>query len=146
MPNHYHLLLWQRDKNGITRLMQRISNAYVSNFNKTHKRTGALFQGKFRAVGVETDEYLLHLSRYIHLNPLEIGPFGKQDLFEWLTRYKFSSYRDYLNFETRQFVNTHEVLSYFKNHSQIGHNRSYINFVESYAKKPEDIIPKLVLE
>lgn len=108
MPNHFHLLLKQNSKDGVTRFMRRISNAYVSYFNKKHDRVGTLFQGKFKAVLIDKDAYLLHLSRYIHLNPLEVRPLTE------LHNYPHSSYACYLNKQKIPWINTIPILSFFK--------------------------------
>ena len=148
MPNHFHLLLKQTTKDGISRFMQRVSNAYVKYFNKKHKRVGGLFQGKFKAALIETDEYLLHLSRYIHQNPLELGPFGKEDLFSWLTRYQYSSYPGYLESKKTPWISKQIVLDYFEgNKKSMGEKiHSYRLFVESYTKEPEKILGELTFE
>jgi len=67
-PNHYHLLLKQVRENGISIFMHRLGTAYTMYFNEENKRSGSLFQGSFKAVHVESNEYLLHLSAYINLN------------------------------------------------------------------------------
>ena len=67
--NHLHLILRQLADNGISKFMANLSDSYVSCFNVKHKRKGPLFQGRFKAITVESDEQLIHLSRYIHLNP-----------------------------------------------------------------------------
>ena len=72
MPNHYHLLVSPTD-DGFSRNMQRFSISYTKAINKRHDRVGALFQGHYQALHVDRAEYLLHLSRYIHLNPVEGG-------------------------------------------------------------------------
>ena len=72
MPNHYHLLLQQRVKEGISRFMQKLGTGYTMYFNTKHKRNGVLFQGVFKGIHVEDERYLTHLTRYIHLNPLEL--------------------------------------------------------------------------
>lgn len=73
MPNHFHLLVRQLADVGIPRFMQRALNSYTRYFNERHRRSGPLFAGQYRAVRVETDEQLLHVSRYIHLNPYVAG-------------------------------------------------------------------------
>lgn len=105
MPNHFHLLLHQKTKDGISKLMKQISNAYTQYFNKRYQRVGPLFQGKFKASKIDTDEYILHLSRYIHLNP--IGRGASLAEFEW------SSYLDYLGKEKRNWVKTDFITNYF---------------------------------
>jgi len=92
MPNHFHLLVKQTRKGGISKYMQRVQNAYTKYFNTKNKTTGHLFQGPFRAVWVEDNDQLLYLSAYIHKNPVELtGPQGKEYGYQW------SSLTDYLN-------------------------------------------------
>lgn len=67
-PNHFHLLLRQVSENGISKFMQKVGTGYTNYFNKKQDRSGSLFQGTFKAVHVDTNEYLLHLSVYVNLN------------------------------------------------------------------------------
>jgi putative transposase len=69
MPNHFHLLLYQYDAQAITELMRSIITSYVMYFNKRYGRIGPLFQQRFKASSILDDQYLQHISRYIHLNP-----------------------------------------------------------------------------
>jgi len=69
MPNHYHLLIKINDETALTDFMKSVMTIYVMYFNKKYKREGSLFQGVYKAILVENNEYLIHLSRYIHLNP-----------------------------------------------------------------------------
>lgn len=104
MPNHFHLILRQKADNGISLFMQKLGTGYTTYFNKKYDRSGVLFQGAFKSIYIETDEYLTHLSRYIHLNPIElidsnwktegIGDWRKANNF--LESYQWSSYPDYL--------------------------------------------------
>lgn len=73
MPNHFHLLLRQKRDRGISVFLQLIQNGYTKYFNARHTRSGHLFAGQFRAVRIPTDALLLHISRYIHLNPFASG-------------------------------------------------------------------------
>lgn len=67
-PNHFHLLISPLVENGIEKFMQRLGNGYTKYFNNKHKRSGVLFQGKFKSKHVDSNEYLLHLSVYINAN------------------------------------------------------------------------------
>ena len=73
MPNHYHFLLRQEAEGQLSRFIQRLFNSYTQAFNKQQGRSGTLFEGRARSVLVDTDEYILHLCRYIHLNPVVAG-------------------------------------------------------------------------
>lgn len=67
-PNHYHFLLKPLVDDGISKFMHRLGTGYTNYFNKKHDRNGVLFQGAFKAILVDSNEYLLHLSAYINLN------------------------------------------------------------------------------
>ena len=67
-PNHYHFLLSPLEDRGIEKFMQKLGNGYTKYFNNKHKRSGVLFQGKFKSKHVDSNEYLLHLSVYININ------------------------------------------------------------------------------
>ena len=73
MPNHFHFLLQQKRNITIDKFMQSFIVAYTMYFNKKYKRVGSIFQGTYKAKQVTEDEYLLHVSRYIHENPRDIG-------------------------------------------------------------------------
>lgn len=90
MPTHIHLILKQVADNGISNYMSKILNGYSRFFNVKHKRTGPLWSGRFKSVLVYADEQLIHLTRYIHLNPTSAGMIRKPE--EW----DYSSYREYL--------------------------------------------------
>jgi len=99
MPNHFHLLLKQENNNGISKYLHKLLTGYTMYFNKRHDRTGVLFQGVFKSKLVNDDPYLLHLSRYIHLNPLEILGVDRANedaVDQSLRQYPWSSYRDYV--------------------------------------------------
>lgn len=67
-PNHYHFILEQLVDRGIEKFMQKLGNGYTKYFNHKHERSGVLFQGRFKSVHIDSNEYLLHLSVYINLN------------------------------------------------------------------------------
>lgn len=137
MPNHYHFLLKQKEENGISDFMHRLNTSYTKYFNISHKRTGRLFEYTFKAVGIETDEQLIHLSRYIHLNPFMGG------LVKTLNHYKWSSYPDFIGKRNGTICEKEEILDSFKNNE-----KKYEQFVLDnidYAKSLKTI-QKLVAE
>lgn len=124
MPNHFHFLIQQLEDGGITEFMRKLSDSYTKYFNTKHERVGSLFQGCFKAKLIDSDEYLLQLSKYIHKNPNELEfPHGKWEA----NIYPYSSYGCYLSGEKHPFCDTEFILSYF---SKTGLNSSYESFVE----------------
>ena len=73
MPNHYHLMVYLKEKGGLVHLMRSVMTAYTMYFNKKYKRVGGLFQNHFLASRITDEAYFWHISRYIHLNPIDIG-------------------------------------------------------------------------
>lgn len=106
MPNHFHILAKQLKEEGITKFASQISNSYTKYFNIKYKRVGPLFQGSFKAVRIENDEQLLHVSRYIHLNPLI------DYLIKDLSNYKHSSYPEFIK-NSNGFCKKNVILSNF---------------------------------
>lgn len=92
MPNHYHLLL-QTPKANLSRAMRHLNGVYTQRFNRYHKKDGPLFRGRYKAILVQEDEYLTHLIRYIHLNPIQAN------LTEDISKYPWTSHRQYLKGE-----------------------------------------------
>src|SRR3989344_1185475 len=134
MPNHFHLLVRQKSKNAVTKLMRQVMTGYSTYFNRRHERVGSLFQSMFKAAPVEGDEYLLHLSRYIHLNPIARGI--SLDEFEW------SSYLYYLGKREAQWLNTQIISEYFNNSKK---GFSYKSFVEDHLES-KDLPSRLVMD
>jgi len=112
MPNHYHLLIKQLKDGGISEFMRKISDGHTKYFNTRHNRVGPLFQGTFKAVLIETDKQLIHISRYIHLNPLV------SLLVKDLKTYTWSSYPDYVGTRDGKLVSKNEILGFFKDSSE----------------------------
>lgn len=106
MPNHFHVLLKQVENGGITKFVSRLVNSYTKYFNTRRRRIGPLFQGSFKAIRIENDEQLLHVSRYVHLNPL----------IDFLTKdlciYRFSSYPEFCCGKTG-FCRSEYILNHF---------------------------------
>lgn len=110
MPNHFHLLLRQVAESGIATFLSNMQNSYTRYFNTRHERDGSLFLDQFKAIRIETDDQLIHVSRYIHLNPYT--GFVVKSL-EKLEKYPWSSLSDYL-YERESFVETESVLGMFR--------------------------------
>lgn len=139
MPNHFHLLLKQKREHGIKELLQSIATRYSIYFNKKYKRVGPLFQSNYKATIVTEEPYLLHLTRYIHLNPSEH--------FTDLTK-AFSSYADYLGKRTTPWLNPKFILAFFSPGTLplLKKHHTYQDFVESYISDSASLLGDLVLE
>ena len=94
MTNHYHLLI-HTPKGNLSRAMRHLSGVYTQRYNRLHKKDGPLFRGRYRAILIQEDEYLTHLIRYIHLNPIQAN------LVADLTKYPHTSHHDYLKGKDR---------------------------------------------
>jgi len=110
MPNHFHILVIQPVEGDISKFMQKLSTAYVMYYNKKYKRTGGLFEGKFKSQHLSTDRYLKYIFSYIHLNPVKLidkewkekGIKNKRATLDYLRNYTYSSYLDYLEADRAQ--------------------------------------------
>ncbi|MBA3723665.1 MAG: transposase [Candidatus Levybacteria bacterium] len=115
MPTHVHFMLQSKVDKGISTFMRNFQHSYSKYFNTKYSRHGALFQDMFKAVRIGTDEQLLHVSRYIHLNPVtdyivEIDA---------LPKYTWSSYGAYLNpLAKTEIINCKSVMSHFSSPEQ----------------------------
>ena len=136
MPNHFHLLLKQLSKEYLTIFMRCVANAYTRYFNEKYKRIGPLLQGKYKAVLVDKDPYLLHLTRYIHSNPIGHKENITRSDLVMLNRYPYSSYNAYLGKWTTSWLHPEIALGFFNN---IGNN-SYKNFVEEVLIESNNLI------
>ncbi len=122
MGNHYHLLIETPDAN-LSAGIQWINSVYAQYFNKKNDRVGHVFQGRFKAIIVQRDTYLLELCRYIVLNPVRAGIVNNP------AKYKWSSYRHMIGSAvTRQFLTTEWVLAQFGSNTSFARN-SYTKFV-----------------
>jgi REP element-mobilizing transposase RayT len=133
MPNHYHLLVYLKtDELGA--VVQRFILSYSKAINKRFNRIGSLFQGPFKAVHVDNNEYLLHLSRYIHFNPVDAGLVRQSEAWE------FSSYRDYIGYRKGTLTDPEIVLSQFAS------PQDYQKFVQDYQEENIEFIRHLIIE
>jgi putative transposase len=114
MPNHFHLLIYQHDEKVMVELMRSVMTSYSMYFNRKYKRVGPVFQSRYRASLISQEDYLEHISRYIHLNPRE-----------W-EQYPYSSIRYYQGKTTAEWVNPTRILDIFPSKEQ------YLEFVRDY--------------
>ncbi len=107
LDNHYHLLV-KTPKMGLSRAMRHINGVFTQKFNKAHRTDGPLFKGRYKAPLVDSDEYLLELVRYIHMNPVEAGLVKHPRYYSW------SSHKYYLSCAKKPpWLVTDEVLGHF---------------------------------
>jgi len=126
MDSHYHILL-QTPAGNLSQIMHHINGAYTNYFNVKRKRSGHLFQGRYKALLVDIDEYAQELSRYIHLNPV------KARMVEKPEQYKWSSYRDYIDVnKSSKWLCSDFILSLFSRKTSVA-RKQYRRFVESLA-------------
>ncbi len=137
MPNHFHLLVKQKAAKSIEFFMKSLATRYALYFNKKNKRVGPLFQGIYKAVLINTDEQLLHLSRYIHLNPAKhlSSRINLEDCY--------SSYKDYLGKRKTTWVKPQQILTFF---SKTNPKFSYQTFVEASKTGESEFLSRLILE
>lgn len=122
MDNHYHLLI-KTPKANLSSAMQYLSGNYTKWFNRIEKSDGPLFRSRYKAVTVDTNPYLLSVSRYIHLNPVDANIVKTPQAYRW------SSYCYYLNRELKpDWLYVDEILSMV---SDTKYPTYYKNFVES---------------
>jgi len=107
MPNHYHFVLRQDGEILISTFIQRLFQTYTQAFNKQQGRKGPLFEGRFRHVHVDRDEYVIHLCRYVHLNPVTAGLVS--DPAEW----PYSNYLEWIEARSGTLVDRAFVQQFF---------------------------------
>ncbi len=127
MPNHFHFLLKQNEDGGITKFLSNFTNSYTRYFNTKHKRIGPLFQGTFKAVRMEDDDQIIHVSRYIHLNPVTSYVVKEKGLDD----YSWSSFPEYLGREEANICEKELVLSSFVSPTKY---RKFVYDQVEYAK------------
>lgn len=131
MPNHFHLLLKQLQEDGIKTFLSNFSNSYTKYFNIKSNRVGPLFQGIFKAVRIEDDNQLIHVCRYIHINPVVSLVIKEEELID----YPYTSLPEYLGRE-EGFCKKEVVLANFSSLKRFG---DFIFDQIDYGKKLESI-------
>lgn len=119
MPNHFHLLIYQHDMEAMKKLMSGLCTAYSRYFNKKYDRVGPVFQSRYKASLILKDNYLLHISRYIHLNPKNYSEF------------EYSSLPYYLGRKNASWVRPDRILNMF--------DGDYEKFVRDYNEHKKHI-------
>jgi putative transposase len=104
MPNHFHVLVTQTENGSVSKFIQKVLTAYVMYYNRKYERTGGLFEGKFKSQHIANDRHLKYLFSYIHLNSVKLiqkdwkekGIRDKKGVLEYLNKYQYSSFLDYM--------------------------------------------------
>ena len=115
MPNHFHLLLCQIEKGAMSQLMRGLMTSYSVYFNKKYETSGPLFESRYKASIIATDAYLMHISRYIHLNP-----------DDWRA-YPYSSIHAYFGIGQPEWLQQQKIIDLF------GTTPIYADFLDDYA-------------
>lgn len=140
MSNHYHLVLEQLVEGGIAKFMQRLGTSYSKYITARHGHAGVVFGSSFRSVHINTETYMLYITRYVHLNPvahLNLLPNGI--IFE-LRNYKWSSYRHYIGVEKNLLVDNQIIMDCFENAND------YENFVISKTDTDTYLGPEMLID
>lgn len=119
MPNHVHLLIYQRQQGIMTEFMRSLLTSYSMYFNKRYKRSGPLFESRYKASLISDDSYLEHITRYIHLNPRQ-----------W-REYEYSSLPYYLHQVSDEWIDPKRIAELFSGPEE------YLRFVQDYEKNKE---------
>jgi hypothetical protein len=125
MPNHFHLLVRQETEERSGLVVQYTCNGYSQFFNRRHQRNGTLVQGRFRRILVDNDEYLRHLCRYIHINPVKDGFALRPELW------RYSNYRECAGLRAGTLVDREFITALF------GSSAAYRDFVASWSQRKQ---------
>lgn len=142
MPNHYHLMLSSRVKDGISKFMKKVNMGYAKYFNIKNERKGTLFESRYKSILIENENHFMYLPHYIHLNPLDLHMpewrEGKLRSFtgaiKFLENYRWSSFPDYIG---------------HKNFSSVTDRRFLLDVfgsVNKYRSRIEEFLKDLNLE
>jgi len=143
MPNHFHLILTPLVENGIQKFMRKVGTGYAMYFNEKYKRTGSLFENRYKAILIDSDSYFLHLTRYIHLNPVKLlYPDWKERKVKWgkiekfLKDYRWSSLPFYLRIiENSNILNSKLI----EKHLEVEIGDAYERFIGEDRPPQEDL-------
>lgn len=138
MDNHYHLLLSVKSKGSISKFMKKLNMGYARYFNEKYKRTGALFEGRYKSIVVKDDTHFMYLPYYIHLNPLDFKfkEWRNQNLknykeaLKFLNNYRWSSHLDYIGKQNFPSVTQRDFLLDF-----FGGSENYRESIEKWLRE-----------
>ncbi|MES2970903.1 MAG: transposase [Patescibacteria group bacterium] len=119
MNNHFHILLYQIDTGAMTKLMRSVMTSYSRYFNLKYKRTGSVFESRYKASKIGAQSYLEHISRYIHLNP------------RYWRNYEYSSLQYYRDSKPPDWLKSEKILGMFAS------PESYMEFVADYEENKQ---------
>jgi len=134
--NHYHLILKQLTDNGVKTFMHKLGTGYTNYFNLKYSRSGSLFQGSYKAIHINSNDYLLWLSGYINGNP-EIHKLAEANNYLW------SSYQDYIGLRSGTLCDKKEVLNQFKNKEDY---KEFVQMIIKDSSESKEEIRKYILE
>ncbi len=147
MPNHFHLLLKEKTKGGISLFMQKLTTSYAMYFNIAYERSGSLLQGTFKARPIKEDKYLEYLYAYIHFNPMKlIEPKWKEKITkdnqktkEFLSSYVYSSYLDFVGVDRVEgkILNRSAFPDYFQDQA------SFSDFLNSWLDNKDNEVTEV---
>jgi REP element-mobilizing transposase RayT len=126
IPNHFHLLVYQKSEIEVSRFVQSLNNAFVQGINKQMSRKGTLYEGRTQAKLIEDEDYLMHVCRYIHLNPI------KHNLVNKISKWEFSNYRACIIGKDDGVTDMTFIEELF------GSRENYREFVEDYIPAMEE--------
>lgn len=121
MTNHFHLLVYQKDKGALSSFMRSFMTSYSRYFNLKYKLSGSLFESRYKASLIDDQSYLEHISRYIHMNP------------RYWKRYPYSSLQFYFTSNHDDWINPSKIEELFTS------KKEYIQFLEDYADEKEEL-------
>jgi len=134
MDNHYHLLVEQTKERGMAKFMHKFGTSYTNYFNKKHKRSGSLFEGRYKRKLLESDRHLFHLFRYIHMNPLKFfdlnwknGLSDVEKAIQYIKDYPWSNFS--FLFDTDQDFINHDLI-----HSEFRDLTDYTGFLSDWIR------------
>ncbi len=152
VKNHFHFILRQLVRNGITKFMHKLGTLYTLYFNEKHKKPGRLFEGPFKAISVPENNHLFLLSFYIHLHPAEFLAVPKlkggkiknwEEMLIAMEEYKWSSYSVYLGRKENKLVSQDFILNCFKKSKNSDGVKEYKKFIEEGLREGNKRLQKI---